>query len=91
MKQVFLLQQAYVLLIANTLCVLGYTPFHFAACWGHKDCLKILVQNGAEVDLRTKYGETPRQLAVRYKHSDCISYIDWAGRFSGFPQTATVV
>lgn len=53
---------------------------HFAACWGHRSCLEILVQNGAKVDSRTKYGETARQLSLRYKHSDCIDFIDWAGR-----------
>ena len=59
----------------------GYAPLHFASCWGHRSCLETLVQNGINLDLRTNYGESSRQLAVRYKHSDCIEYIDWASMF----------
>ena len=58
----------------------GYTALHFCACWGHRSCIETLIQNGANLDLRTNHGETSRQLSVRYQHIECIEFIDWASK-----------
>ncbi|XP_064467056.1 protein phosphatase 1 regulatory subunit 16A-like [Ornithodoros turicata] len=36
-----------------------WQPIHAAACWGHPDVLEMLVQAGADLNARTKNGETP--------------------------------
>ncbi|CAG2113518.1 unnamed protein product [Medioppia subpectinata] len=36
-----------------------WQAIHAAACWGHLDVLELLVQNGADVNAKTKNGETP--------------------------------
>ena len=60
----------------------GYTPMHFAACWGHRECIQILFESGLHFDLPTICKELPRDLAVRYNHKDCADYIDVASKFN---------
>jgi len=36
-----------------------WQPLHAAACWGHPDILEALVQAGADLEAKTKNGETP--------------------------------
>ncbi|XP_022256387.1 protein phosphatase 1 regulatory subunit 16A-like [Limulus polyphemus] len=36
-----------------------WQPVHAAACWGHPDVIEMLVQSGADLNARTKNGETP--------------------------------
>jgi len=67
----------FILLVNCT--IVGYTALHFAACWGHLPCLEALVESGAKLDCRTKHGETPRQLALRYNKTTSVDYLDWAG------------
>ena len=64
----------------NIFC-LGYFPAHFAACWGQRECLERLLENGLRFDSVTKHGESPKNLALRYKHHHCAEFIDWAGIF----------
>lgn len=39
-----------------------WQPVHAAACWGHLDVLELLVQNGADLNARTKHDETPADI-----------------------------
>ncbi|XP_074595236.1 protein phosphatase 1 regulatory subunit 16A-like isoform X2 [Brevipalpus obovatus] len=39
-----------------------WQPIHAAACWGHPDVLELLVQAGADLNARTKSGETPLEI-----------------------------
>ena len=58
----------------------GYTPLHFGAMWGRVSCLKLLVNVGsADQRLKTKYGETVRDLSQRYNQTDCTVYLECAG------------
>ena len=40
----------------------GWTPLHFACKTGHFECAKILIENGANIDLKTDKNNTPLQL-----------------------------
>uniref|UniRef100_A0A023F3G5 Protein phosphatase 1 regulatory subunit 16a n=1 Tax=Triatoma infestans TaxID=30076 RepID=A0A023F3G5_TRIIF len=40
----------------------GWQPVHAAACWGHIEVLELLVQNGADLNARTKHDETPADI-----------------------------
>ena len=55
---------------------------HFAAAWGKIDCLKVLVENQCNIQLKTKEGERAREIASRYDQSECVDYLDWAGTYS---------
>lgn len=37
-------------------------PVHAAACWGHMEVLELLVQNGADLNAKTKHEETPADI-----------------------------
>ncbi len=41
----------------------GYTPLHLAASSGHKDCVKALLNHGADIGILDEYGKTPKQTA----------------------------
>ncbi|XP_014243427.1 protein phosphatase 1 regulatory subunit 16A isoform X1 [Cimex lectularius] len=40
----------------------SWQPVHAAACWGHIEVLELLVQNGADLNARTKHDETPADI-----------------------------
>jgi ankyrin repeat protein len=42
----------------------GSTTLHFAAANGHVEIARLLIQNGAEVNVRSNYGNTPLHLAA---------------------------
>ena len=43
-----------------------------AACFGYTDCVKALLKAGADVNAKTKDGETALMLAANERHTDCI-------------------
>ena len=57
----------------------GYSPLHHAATWGRTECLKVLIEAGADLQQRTNYGERARECAVRYGQQECIELIDISG------------
>lgn len=40
-----------------------WQPIHAAACWGHPDAIELLVQAGADINAKTKNGETPYEIS----------------------------
>lgn len=54
----------------------GITPIMEAAMCGHENIFNILLDHGADINLRTKKGETVRNLALRYKKTSIVSIID---------------
>ena len=52
-----------------------------AAAWNRKESLKLLIDNGADCDIRNSYNETARDVAIRYRNHSCISYLDTAGMY----------
>ena len=65
--------------LINEVNVLGYTALHRAASWGHPECLRVLVANGADLQLRNAHGERAREAAARYQKDSCVDYLDRAG------------
>ena len=64
----------------STISVLvGLTSLHLAAAWGQLTALKALVLAGANPTLKNVYRESAREVAARYKKTDCASYLETAG------------
>ena len=50
-----------------------------AAAWNRVECLKVLVDSGADCDLKSNYNEVARDVAARYDNRSCTNYLDSAG------------
>jgi len=51
-----------------------------AAAWNRVDSLRLLVDSGADCDLKNAYNEVARDVAERYGNRSCINYLDSAGQ-----------
>jgi hypothetical protein len=51
------------------------TPLHVAAREGHLETVKILIQYGADKNLKTSDGSTPLDLAKEMKHQDIVEFL----------------
>ena len=50
----------------------GYTPLHITAATGQNDCLRILIQYGADIDTKAEKGLSALHLAALNGNSHCI-------------------
>lgn len=57
----------------------GYSALHLAACWGHEDTVKTLLELGANTEAKTFRGERPVDLARKYSKTDCVDCLTLAG------------
>ena len=55
------------------------TPLFIAARWGKLELVKILAENGADVNKPTKHGNTPLDQAVKNGHTDVADYLRSVG------------
>ncbi|XP_042010751.1 integrin-linked protein kinase 1-like isoform X2 [Salvia splendens] len=55
------------------------TALHVAACQGFGDVAKLLLENGANVDLKDRWGGTPLADAIHYKNHDVIELLEKHG------------
>jgi len=53
-----------------------YTALHFAALWGHIDCVRCLVYGGADADLVDTEDLTPLQIASDSNHSAIAEFLE---------------
>ena len=53
----------------------GCSPLHIAAMKGHLSCVKILVESGADRQVRTTRGITPLQIAAKRGHTKVVEYL----------------
>ena len=51
----------------------NHQPLHLAANEGHVDCVKELIQAGADVSTDDGNGDTPLKVAARNFSFDCVS------------------
>jgi len=50
-----------------------------AAAWNRVESVKVLIESGADCDIKNSYNETARDVAARYKNRSCVNYLDSAG------------
>ena len=50
----------------------GSTPLHPTATFGYKEITELLIAKGADVNARTGSGETPLDLAIKYKNTGYV-------------------
>ena len=50
----------------------GLTPLSFAACAGQAQCAAVLINGGAQCDIKTKTGATSLMLAAQQGHSEVV-------------------
>ena len=50
-----------------------------AAAWNRVESLKVLVESGANCDLKNTYNEMARDVAARYEYRGCLNYLDSSG------------
>lgn len=63
----------------DTACSAGYSSLHLAACWGHLETVRTLLELGADTQTKTFRGERPVDLARRYSKTDCVDCLILAG------------
>lgn len=67
----------------------GMTPLWIAAAYGHVDAVRLLVENGANVNLLGARGKTPITIAHEQRHHDVVAYLQSQG--AKLPRTPTPV
>jgi serine/threonine-protein phosphatase 6 regulatory ankyrin repeat subunit A len=76
-------EQAIKILLQNSRCLQAIdveeadqrTALHIAAFSGHLACVKLLLEQGANVESRDFYGMSPLHLASSQGHADCIGQL----------------
>ena len=53
----------------------GDTALHRAANRGHLDCVKLLVEHGANVQIENTRGQTPLSLAWKHDYDECLNFM----------------
>ena len=57
----------------------GWTPLHYAACYGRTDIVNLLIKAGASVDAKAWDGRTPLYAAAANDHADVAKILLEAG------------
>jgi ankyrin repeat protein len=57
----------------------GYTALHQAATYGYSEVIQVLIDAGADVNAKTKYGSTPATIAVSYAYDEVARRLIQAG------------
>ena len=50
----------------------GYTPLHFAVMSGSKECVELLLAEGADYSERNVDNETSLDIAIKHNHQEII-------------------
>ena len=65
--------------VCNDCWLAGYTALHMAAAWNRVEIVKVLVESGADCDLKNSYNEVARDVAERYGNRNCMNFLDSSG------------
>jgi ankyrin repeat protein len=57
----------------------GWTPLHWAALYGHAECVGFLIAHGAPVDAQSHKGETPLMIAAESRQKSVFAVLLAAG------------
>lgn len=57
----------------------GLSALHYASLEGSFECIKLLIDNGAEIDVQDSQGCSPLDFAVRGGNFDCAAFLIKAG------------
>jgi ankyrin repeat protein len=61
----------------------GVTPLHWAARKGYKEVVELLIAKGADLNAKTKNGNTALDLAIQYNQSEIADLIRKHGGKTG--------
>lgn len=61
--------------IANHTLPSGRYPLCMAADYGQRQVLEFLIENGADVNVKDRYGISPLLSAIYEGHTDCVSLL----------------
>ena len=53
----------------------GWTPLHYAATRGHREMMRLLLDNDAYIDSEAANGTTPLMMAAMYSNSDMVKLL----------------
>ena len=53
----------------------GRSPLHWAASYGHKNVVELLLANKAEVNAKDNHGQTPLHVAAAEGHKDVVELL----------------
>ena len=65
----------------------GRTALHVAACEGHLEVVKYLLEHGASVHLRDRFGHSPLDDAVRFGHEEVVEILVNTGAHLSMPSS----
>ena len=57
----------------------GWTPLHYAVMSNSTECLKFILQEGADKEIRDYQKRRPLDLAKSKNHGDCIAILCYTG------------
>jgi ankyrin repeat protein len=55
------------------------TPLHFVARGGRTEFVRLLLEHGADANVRDEFGDTPSQLASRYELPEIVELLSEYG------------
>ena len=61
----------------------GYTPLHLAVYKRSNQAVRLLLEHGADVNVRNISGDTPSQLGSRYDYEEIVELLSEYGVESG--------
>ena len=61
--------------LTATIDTRGFTPLHLAVEAGHMDIIRLLLESGVEVNIKSTYGWTPLKIAAREGHLEIADYL----------------
>lgn len=61
--------------VADGLLPSGFSPFHQALMKGHGDAVRLLAQRGADIGIRTRWGDSSLELCVKGNRADMLKLL----------------